>query len=126
SYNVYFSGEGIIDQKIDNQLIRSYGAYFRVDALGLKPGTYTLKIKPVISGTEGDATVTNSLTVKPQDRTGFAFSNGRVPGAYKADGTVKNNAVILYITQNTKNTVSLDVTGANANPCVGLQTILDG
>ena len=126
SYNVYYSGEGITDRKIDDQLIRSYGSYFRADVLGLKAGTYTLKIVPVTSGTEGSATVTGSLTVLPHDRNGFAFSNGRVPGAYNADGTVKNNAVILYITQNTKNTISMDVTGANANPCVGLQKILDG
>ncbi|WP_114783685.1 pectate lyase family protein [Botryobacter ruber] len=126
SYNVYYSGEGITNQKIDDQLIRSYGSYFRADVPGLKAGSYTLIIVPVIAGTEGTATVTGSLSVLAHDRTGFAFSNGRVPGAYKADGTVKSNAVILYITQNTKNTVSLDVTGANANPCVGLQKILDG
>jgi hypothetical protein len=39
---------------------------------------------------------------------------------------LKANAVVLYITQNNKNTVSLNVTGATTNPCVGLQTILDG
>ena len=126
SYNVYYTGEGITDRKIDNQLIRSYGSYFRADIPGLKAGSYTVKIKPVISGTEGTGITTGSLTVKAQDRTGFAFSNGRIPGGYNADGTVKNNAVIIYITQQTKNTVSLNVTGATTNPCVGLQTILDG
>jgi pectate lyase len=126
SYNVYYSGAGIVNQKIDNQLIRSYGSYYRADVPGLAAGTYTLKIVPVISGVEGAATVTSSLAVQAQDRAGFAFSNGRVPGAYNADGTVKSNAVILYITQNTKNTVSLNVTGATVNPCVGLQTILEG
>lgn len=126
SYNVYYSGGGVVDQKIDDQLIRNYGSFYRADVLGLSPGTYTLKIVPVISGVEGAATVTSALPVQAQDRTGFAFSNGRVPGAYNADGTVKSNAVILYVTQNTKNTVSLNVTGATANPCVGLQTILDG
>lgn len=126
SYNVYYTGEGITDRKIDNQLIRSYGSYFRTDIPGLKAGSYTVKIKPVISGVEGTGTTTSSITVKAQDRTGFAFSNARVPGGYNADGTVKNNAVILYITEQTKNTVSLNVTGATTNPCVGLQTILDG
>jgi len=48
------------------------------------------------------------------------------PEHTKADGTPKDGAVILYITENNKNTVSMNVTGANANPCVGLQTILDG
>lgn len=126
SYNVYYSGNGILNQKIDTQLIRSYGSYFRADVLGISAGTYTIDVKPVISGVEGTATNTGNITVLEHDRTGFAFSNGRVPGAYKADGTPKANAVILYITQNTKNTVSLTVTGANANPCVGLQTILEG
>ena len=126
TYNVYYTGEGIVDRKIDNQLIRSYGTYFRADIPGLKAGAYTVKIKPVISGVEGTGTTTGSLTVKAHDRSGFAFANSRVPGAYNADGTPKSNAVIIYVTEQTKNTVSLDVTGATANPCVGLQTILDG
>jgi pectate lyase len=126
TYNVYYTGGGLVDQKIDNELIRSYGTYFRADIPGLKAGSYTVKIKPVISGVEGTGTTTSSLTVKAHDRSGFAFANSRIPGAYNADGTPKSNAVILYITQQTKNTVSLTVTGASANPCVGLQTILDG
>lgn len=126
SYNVYYTGMGITNRKIDTQLIRSYGTYFRADVLGLQAGNYTLKVVPVISGEEGDAAETTTIEVLPHDRNGFAFANGRVPGAYKANGTPKDNAVIIYITQNTKNTVSMDVTGANANPCVGLQAILDG
>lgn len=126
NYNVYYSGAGIVDKKIDNQLIRSYGTYFRADVLGLSAGEYKLRIVPVISGTEVDGTETAALTVLPQDRTGFAFANGRVPGAYKADGTPKDGAVFIYITENNKNSVSMTVTGANSNPCVGLQEILDG
>jgi len=126
SYNVYYSGEGITDRKIDEQLIRSYGSYYRADVPGLKAGTYTLKIRPVISGTEGTGSTTSNLTVLAQDRNGFAFDGGRVPGGYKADGTPKDNAVILYITQNTKNTISMNITGASTNPCVGLQNILYG
>ncbi len=126
SYNVYFTGNGNVDKKIDNELIRSYGTYFRADIPGLKSGSYTLKVKPVIGGTEGTGSTTSTITVLAQDRTGFAFSNGRVPGAYNADGTPKTNAVILHITQQTKNTISLTVTGATTNPCIGLQTILDG
>ncbi|WP_194765969.1 T9SS type A sorting domain-containing protein [Tamlana sp. I1] len=126
SYNVYYSGEGVTNKKIDNQLIRCYNGYNRADILGLKAGTYTISVAAVVSGTEGPKTTTSNITVLEQDRTGFAFSNGRVPGAYKADGTPKDNAVILYITENSKNTVSLNVTGATSNPCVGLQTILEG
>ncbi|QLC66646.1 T9SS type A sorting domain-containing protein [Flavobacterium sp. LPB0248] len=124
TYNVYYTGNGFTDKKIDDQLIRSYGSYFRADIPGLKAGTYTVKIKPVVNGTEGTGATTGSLTVSAQDRNGFAFEGGRVPGGYRADGTPKDNAVILYITQNTKNTISMNITGASANPCIGLQNIL--
>ncbi|GAA4166749.1 hypothetical protein GCM10022217_41050 [Chryseobacterium ginsenosidimutans] len=126
SYKVYYTGGGSTDKIIDTQLIRSYGSYFRADILGLSPGNYTIKVAPVTNNVEGTATVSSSVTVLPHDRNGFAHSNGRIPGAYNLDGTLKANAVVLYITQNSKNTVSMNVTGATANPCVGLQTILDG
>lgn len=125
-YHVYVTGEGLNEYQIDDQLIRSYGTYFRADALGLKSGSYTLKVRAVIDGTEIEPAVTGTLEVMAHDRSGFAFSNGRNPGAYNPDGTLRSGAVVIYITENTRNTVSLDVTGANSNPCVGLQEILDG
>ncbi|WP_340156069.1 T9SS type A sorting domain-containing protein [uncultured Winogradskyella sp.] len=126
SYNVYYSGGGITNQIIDTQLIRNYGSYYRADVLGISTGTYTIKIVPVTANIEGLATVSNSITVTAHDRNGFAHSNGHVPGAYNLDGTLKPNAIVIYITENSKNTISLDVVGATTNPCVGLQTILDG
>jgi pectate lyase len=126
SYRVYYSGEGATNRVIDDPLIRSYGSFFRADIPGLKPGTYTVKIAAVVAGEEVAVLTTNPLIVKGHDRTGFAFSKQREPGAYKADGTPKDNAVVVYVTEKTKNTVSLNVTGASENPCVGLQTILDG
>lgn len=126
SYNVYYTGGGLTNQRIDTQLIRNYGSYFRADVLGLAAGSYTIKVVPVTGNIEGTATISNAVTVLPHDRNGFAHEGGKIPGAYNLDGTLKNNAVVLYITQNTKNTVSMTVTGATANPCVGLQTILDG
>ena len=126
SYNVYYTGGGFTDQIIDTQLIRNYGTYFRADILGLAAGSYTFKVTPVTSGIEGTGTISSSIAVLAHDRNGFAHSNGKIPGAYNLNGTLKTNAVILYITQDTKNTISLNVTGANSNPCVGLQTILDG
>jgi len=126
TYNVYVDGNGLSNKKIDAQLIRGYDGSFRADAPGLAAGNYTLTVVPVINDSEGTPSSSNTISVMSHDRTGFAFANGRVPGAYKADGTPKDGAVILYITQDSKNTISLDVTGANSNPCVGLQTILDG
>ncbi|WJS95944.1 T9SS type A sorting domain-containing protein [Flavobacterium johnsoniae] len=124
TYNVYYTGNAFTDKKIDDQLIRNYGSYFRADIPGLKAGSYTVKVKPVVNGIEGTGATTGTLTVSAHDRNGFAFEGGRIPGGYKADGTPKDNAVILYITQNTKNTISMNITGASSNPCIGLQNIL--
>ena len=126
TYNVYYTGGGQTNKKIDNELIRDYGTYFRADIPGLAAGNYTITIKPVTATVEGSGSSTQNLTVSSHDRSGFAFHGGRIPGGYKADGTPKNNAVILYISQNTKNTISMNITGASANPCVGLQNILYG
>ncbi len=126
SYKVYYTGGGFTDRLIDTQLIRNYGSYFRADILGLEAGTYTFKVTSVTANVESEPTVSENVTVLAQDRNGFAHSNGRVPGGYNLNGTVKSNAVILYITEQNKNTVSMTVTGATSNPCVGLQTILDG
>ncbi|MFH6991962.1 T9SS type A sorting domain-containing protein [Flavobacterium sp. FlaQc-48] len=126
SYNVYYTGGGQTNKKIDNELIRSYGSYFRADIPGLAAGNYTITVKPVTATVEGTGTTTPGLTVLAQDRNGFAFDSGRIPGGYKIDGTPKTGAVILYITQNTKNTISMNITGASTNPCIGLQNILYG
>jgi pectate lyase len=126
SYKVYYTGGTFTDQIIDTQLIRNYGSYYRADVLGLAAGSYTVKVVPVTGGVDGLPTISSPITVLPHDRTGFAHDSGRIPGAYNLNGTLKSGAVVLYITQNTKNTVSLNVTGATANPCIGLQMILDG
>lgn len=129
SYNVYYTGNGQTDKKIDTQLIRSYGTYFRADVLGLATGTYTLKIVPVIAGSENTsaAATTTSLTVKSHNREGFAFANGIIPGAYNMDGTAKTGAKIIYITSATANTVVSDVItsgGGVGVPTSGLMNIL--
>lgn len=126
SYNVYYTGGGQTNKKIDTELIRNYGSYYRADIPGLAAGSYTITVKPVTASVEGTGKTTPNLTVLAQDRNGFAFDGGRVPGGYNSNGTPKTGAVILYITKNTKNTISMNITGASANPCVGLQNILYG
>lgn len=126
SYNVYYTGGGITDKKIDSPLIRKYADYWRADIVGLAEGEYSFTVKPVVNGTETEGASVSAIMVKAHDRSGFAFQGSRVPGAYKSDGTLKDNVVILYITENNKNSVSMTVTGATTNPCVGLQSILDG
>jgi pectate lyase len=125
SYNVYYKSASVIEyKKIDTQLIRKYKDYFRADILGLANGSYDVKICAVADDVEFNEDVKSVTVSGGFDRSGFAFANGRVPGAYKADGTPKDNANIIYVTEKTKNTVSLNVMGAGN--CVGLQAILDG
>ena len=128
SYNVYYSGNGKSNVKVDAELVRKYGSTWRVDVPGLKAGDYTLKIVGVKSGKEGASATTKTLSVKAHDRSGFAFANGRVPGAYKADGTLKDGAVVLYITESTKNTVTMDVATSSKGTkttCKSFQGILN-
>lgn len=119
SYTVLADGKAI-----DNQLIRSYGSYMRADVLGLKAGSHTLQVK----SNNGEVSAEKTVTVKAHDRAGFAFSNGRVPGAYNTDGTLKSGAVVLYISENTKNKVTMDVkTNAKGTTtkCLSFQGILN-
>ncbi|WP_458449353.1 pectate lyase family protein [Fibrobacter sp.] len=128
SYNVYYSGNGKSNVKVDAELVRKYGSTWRVDVPGLKAGDYTLKIVGVKGGKEGASATTKTLSVKAHDRSGFAFANGRVPGAYKADGTLKDGAVVLYITESTKNTVTMDVATSSKGTkttCKSFQGILN-
>jgi len=128
SYNVYYSGAGASNVKVDAPLIRKYGSKYRVDVVGLKAGSYTLKVASVKGGKETASTTSKSLTVKAHDRAGFAFSNGRVPGAYKADGTLKDGATVIYVTESTKNSVTMDVTmnaKGTKNTCKSFQGILN-
>lgn len=125
AYNVYVTGGGLTDKKIDAPLVRQYATGFRADVPGLKAGSYTLKVAAVVGGKEGTPAISSAVNVTAHDRAGFAFQGGVFPGGYKADGTPKDGAVILYVTDKSKDTISMTVTGASANPCVGIQNILD-
>lgn len=127
SFNVYYSRDGLKNVKVDAELIRKYGSKYRADILGLVAGEYTVKVSSVKNGAESSSVETEPLKVLAQDRAGFAFAGGRVPGAYKKDGSLKDGAVVLYVSESTKNKVSLDVitdSKGSTTPCVGLQNIL--
>lgn len=125
SYNVYVDGK-----KIDAQLIRQYASYIRADVLGLKAGSYSVKVVPVdAAGKEmaGANTVSN-LVVKNYNREGFAHFNFEGIGAYNNDGTLKSDAKVLYITASTAKTVSTEVITGDKNKkqtVTGLQAIID-
>ena len=110
-YSVYYS-DGDSYTQIDSMLIRQYSYYFRADAVGLKPGSYTLKVV----GKSGVEKLTPTLTVSAYDRSGFTFSPnspsfGKGIGAYNDDGTLKSGAKVLYVTEETKTTVTMEING---------------
>lgn len=115
SYKAYIKGGQYSDYTaVSDSLIRNYGTYGRVDVVGLKAGSYTLKIAPVISGKEGKASEVSGLAVVNYDRNGFAHWNWKNQGhdgigAYKDDGTLKEGTRVVYVTADNAKTVSLAV-----------------
>lgn len=122
SYNVYVG-----DKKIDAQLIRQYASYYRADVLGLKEGTYSVKVVPVnADGKEiTGANTASNLVVKSYNREGFAHFKYAGVGAYNNDGTLKAGAKVLYITAKTAKTVSTTVNTGKLETITGLQSIID-
>lgn len=109
-YSVSYSGEGLTDEPVDYQLIRRYPGRIRVDVPGLRAGEYTLTIKALnVDGDVVETAVTPVLNVKAHVREGFAFTDGNIPGAYNADGTLKDGAQVLYVTPETAKTITFDV-----------------
>lgn len=122
SYNVY-----VDDKKIDAQLVRQYKSYYRADVLGLKEGTYSVKVVPVnAEGTEiAGANTASNLVVKSYNREGFAHFKYDGVGAYNNDGTLKAGAKVLYVTAKTAKTVSTTVNTGKQETITGLQSIID-
>lgn len=128
-YNVYYKPDGGAFVQLDGELVRQYPDRFRADAVGLKAGTYSMKIVPL--GSDGKEMSSASLTVDnlavaAHERAGFAFSGGTSSGAYNEDGSIKQNAKIIYVTEKNKDEVSVTLnTGKKDETFTGLQNILN-
>jgi pectate lyase len=106
---------------VNSLLTRKIGSQWRCDIPGLKAGSHTIKV------TSGSSYLSATVTVVSHDRSGFAFYGNTTPGAYKADGTLKDNAVVLHINNSNKDTISLDVVTSSKGAVTsakGLQDIL--
>ena len=116
-YNVYCDGV-----QIDSMLVRQYPGYFRADVVGIKAGNHTIKVVPVVGSSE-DTSKASSVTVSTiaHDRSGFAFANGKALGAYNGDGTLKSGAVVVYVTNENKDSVTAKIGSSEVK---GLQNII--
>ncbi|MDO4299995.1 MAG: cohesin domain-containing protein [Clostridia bacterium] len=82
----------------------SSSGYGRVDIPGVAAGNYELKV----TASDGTEYINNNIKVYAHDRSGYAhFNYSQGVGAYNNDGTPKDNAVIVYVTDENKDTVEL-------------------
>ncbi len=133
-YNVYYKAESGDWTKLDAPLIRQYETYFRADAVGLKAGKYSLKVVPRdASGNELEAkSAIKNVVVAAHEREGYAFigtDGSRVmPGAYNEDGTLKESTRVLYVTNENKDSITVDIVAkedGRTQACVGVQQIFE-
>ena len=115
---------------VDNELIRFYGDHYRCDILGIRAELHFVKVVPVVDGVEVEDKATEfSATPTSHLREGFAFvGNGDANGAYNPDGTLKAGAVVVYVTNENKDTVSLTMKteSKKTETKVGVQNIILG
>jgi pectate lyase len=123
NYAVQIKGGQYADfTAIDKELVRKYKDYYRADMVGLKAGTYQFKIT---GANDNSVATSGNLTVVAHDRSGFAhvgYSGGI--GAYKNDGTLKDNARVIYVTAANAKTVKCNVITDADTEYTGLQAIL--
>ena len=114
-YEVYVSQDNNNwpDKPIDDELIRSYGDYWRADALGLTKGTWYVKVEAAAYNADKSkiATVaekTFTVDVTAHDRSGYAwYDGGTASGAYNEDGSLRSDTNVVYITNANKDDVGL-------------------
>ena len=100
-------------------LVRDVDNGTRVDVTGLTSGIYSITMET----SKGSVTVSD-VAVGAQDRSGYAHFNYTAGvGAYNDDGTLKDNAIVLYVTDGNKDTVS--VTSKDGTTVKGIGNILN-
>ncbi|MCD7729032.1 MAG: Ig-like domain-containing protein [Clostridia bacterium] len=91
--------------QVDSNLIRIADGAGRVDIVGLAAGIYDIKVS--VNGTVGTAT---NIAVSEYDRSGYAHFNtdgyDEGVGAYTDEGTLKDGALVIYLTESNKNDVT--------------------
>ena len=122
-YNAYISAKGAnsykkLEDKRDFYSQALSTTKTRIDFSGIKPGDYDIKIAASKDGNDMGNASLFSISVSAYDRSGYAHFNrttGSVAekgvGAYNDDGTLKDNAIILYVTDANKNTIELSYKG---------------
>ena len=98
--------------QVDQQLItKDKSGNARVDMLGLKAGSYDLRIDT----SDSKKIEVAGVVVTAYDRSGYAHDGFSGVGAYNDDGTLKSGVKVVYITEATKNNL---VKSMNSNTVI--------
>ncbi len=126
-YNVYIKKENsstytkLTDK---NYYLEEKATTLNLYLLGLEADKYDVKVVPTVQENEFDEnSQTATVEVEAYDRSGYAhFNYEEGVGAYNNDGTLKVNAIVLYVTDVNKNTVTLSYKGKTVS---GIGNILN-
>lgn len=90
---------------VDQALVRKISpTTARVDVVGMSEGYYDLMITTSLSS----VLLAQNIFTQRYDRSGYAhFNYTEGVGAYKDDGTLKDDAVVVYVTDENKDTVTI-------------------
>ena len=109
SYNIYVQGGKYTHKTLVNTDVaytrEISSSKMRTDLLGLTKDNYLIDIVPVYGEEESNATPTEvSVLVSEYDRSGYAhFKYSQGVGAYNDDGSLKDDAIVIYVTDQNKN-----------------------
>ncbi len=106
SAKVYYKKSGSSSYtQIDNELISTpTSGQGRADIVGISAGTYDFRVDV---GSANDDIEITGVKVGAYDRSGYAhFNYTSGIGAYKDDGTLKSDAIVVYVNESNKNSVS--------------------
>ena len=115
---------------VDKELIREKDSnHVRTDIIGLD-SAYEYDVK--ITDSNNKVVNVSKVNVYAQDRSGYAhFKNTTGVGAYTNDGTLKNGAIVVYVNNDNKNTVTANIGGKTVTglskiiQSVGRNNVLD-
>lgn len=104
-------------KNIDNQLIRGYEDHGRADAPGLKAGSHVISVQALMANGDVTSAAERTVQVTDHDRSGFAFSKTSqvIPGAYKMDGTLKDDAIVIYVSAGNAKSLTATIKGKDGS-----------
>lgn len=113
-YNVYLKGSNDLEYKKlgyeDVYVQNLSSSVVRADLFGLPAGDYSIQVKPVIGSNEIDNPAQMNVSVVAYDRSGYAhFNYNAGVGAYNDDGSLKDDAIVIYVNDSNKDTVMNDI-----------------